>query len=57
MMLDLLAYTRRKNVAIQQDVCVIKLTLAAWVHRKPGYLSKERNTITTASKEYSLQER
>ena len=60
-MLDWLAYIRRKNVAIQQEVCVItsgvKLMLAAWVHRKPGYLSKERNTIATTSKEYSLQER
>ena len=61
MMLEWLAYIWRKNVAVQQEVCVIisgvKLMLAAWVHRKPGYLSKERKTIATALKEYTLQER
>ena len=56
MILEWLADILRKNVAVQQGVCVIisgvKLSLGA---QKTG-LSKERNTIATASKEYILQE-
>ena len=57
MMLEWLAYILRKNVAVQQEVCVnilgVKLSLGA---QETG-LSKKRNMHYTASKEYTLQKR
>ena len=57
MMLEWLAYILRRNVAVQQEVCVVILGVKLSLGAQETELSKERNNIQLRWKEYTFQER